>query len=118
MPLPRARRHAGFTLLEILVTLTLLAVGLLALASTSTAIARLNGAGEWRARAAALMDARLERLRAGPCAPAAGVDRDRAITARWSTVVAGGVQRLEEDVTLPDPARPAHGELVWSASPC
>lgn len=110
-------RRTGFTLIEIIVTITLLAVGLAALVSTSAAIARVQGAGERRERAANLVDARFERLRAAPCAASAGADSDHAVVARWTAAVSAGTRRLDDAITVPDGPAERH-ELVRSATPC
>jgi prepilin-type N-terminal cleavage/methylation domain-containing protein len=117
MQCARAASRTGFTLLEIIVTITLLGVGVAAVVRTSAAIARVQGAGERRERAANLASARFERLRAAPCAAAAGADRDRAIVARWSATVGDGARRLEDDITIPD-GPSERRELVRSATPC
>lgn len=67
------RRSSGFTLVELLVALTILSVGLLGLVVTSALVTRMIGRGQRSANAALFASRRLERLRAGGCAAGAGL---------------------------------------------
>lgn len=67
------RRSPGFTLVELLIALVILSVGLLGLVTTSALVTRMIGRGQRSADAALFAARRLERLRAGGCAAAAGV---------------------------------------------
>jgi len=53
------RRRSGFTLIELLVAITILSVGILALAGTMVPIIRLQGMAEQRAEMAALASAKI-----------------------------------------------------------
>ena len=59
----RPRRRAGFTVVEAIVAVVMLAVGVLALASSSSLLIRNMSSGSRRAVAAAMMTERLERFR-------------------------------------------------------
>lgn len=88
MPPPR-----GFTLLEVLLALTLITVGLLGLAGTLGPISKLAGEGRSRGRAALVLSSRADRLRAEilAAAPACVPPADGAqthpdgIAESWST---------------------------------
>lgn len=58
----------GFTLVEVLLAITLLAVGVLSLAATAALVTRLIAQGERSALAATFAAQRLERLRTSACA--------------------------------------------------
>lgn len=119
MPTPLAARP-GFTLAETLISIVLLSVGVLALAGTSMAVARLLGAGELRERAALLAATRLERLRAAPCPTDAtsGTDTDRAIVGEWSAAESGGALAVEYRVRIHDGRGGSITDTVRSAVPC
>jgi prepilin-type N-terminal cleavage/methylation domain-containing protein len=82
----RARR--GFTIIELLVAITLLAVGVLALAGMSAVVMyNVNGAAQ-QTIAATVAQARLERLRSANCASLAGTGAAtrRGMTETWKVV--------------------------------
>jgi type IV pilus assembly protein PilV len=60
---PRARRSAGFTLVEVIVAIVLLGVGLMGLAALSTTVTRANVQSSSLTTATALAQERAERLR-------------------------------------------------------
>jgi type IV pilus assembly protein PilV len=60
---PRARRSAGFTLIEVIVAIVLLGVGLMGLAALSTTVTRANVQSSSLTTATALAQERAERLR-------------------------------------------------------
>lgn len=93
----RVRVARGFTLVELLVAATLLAVGLLALVGCATAVARLVGDGERRATVAALAARRLEQLHASGCAATGGSGIERGVRERWSVASRGSTARELED---------------------
>lgn len=82
-----ARRRAGFTLVELLVAITLLSVGALALASLSAVVMRnLNGAAQ-QTIAATIAQSRFERLRSSPCmALSSGDTTRRGMREVWKVV--------------------------------
>lgn len=64
---PRLRVRRGFTLAELLVALMVFAVGALALVATSANVITLMTGSKNRASAAAIAQARFERMRSQPC---------------------------------------------------
>lgn len=109
---------SGFTLVEVVVALVVLGVGILAAARALTALERLDRAAGRRWAAAVLLESRVERMRAAPCAQRAGVDSARGVRARWNAVPDSG------GILLADTARIARdGDVplmvgVRSAAPC
>jgi prepilin-type N-terminal cleavage/methylation domain-containing protein len=92
------RPRNAFTLVELLVACLVLAIGVLGLASTSVAVARLTGDA---ARAGAAVErghARMESLRASYCAPAAGTLLTGGISEWWSAAPAPGGASLQDSV--------------------
>ncbi|HUR93863.1 MAG TPA: prepilin-type N-terminal cleavage/methylation domain-containing protein [Gemmatimonadales bacterium] len=100
------RATAGFTLIEVLVAVTMLGVGIVALAGSSALVTRMIGRGQITTRAAEVGSRRLELLRmyalstspkctsgnfvsGNAAAGAAGVS---GVSETW-TVVANGTQR-------------------------
>jgi prepilin-type N-terminal cleavage/methylation domain-containing protein len=115
-----SRRCAGFTLVELLVATTLFSVGVLALAGTSLAIARLERWSARDARAAATVESRLELLRARPCTPRSARDSARDITELWAALApSDGVALLFDSVTIAgDAGWAARTEAFRSTTPC
>jgi prepilin-type N-terminal cleavage/methylation domain-containing protein len=60
-------RRAGFTLVEMMVAVVILAVGLLGLTTTSAYVVRMVSGGQTQTIAANVVQSRLERLRSVPC---------------------------------------------------
>jgi len=120
LPVFSTRRCAGFTLVELLVAVTLFSVGVLAIAGTSVAIARLERWSARDARAAAAAESRLELLRAQPCAAQFARDSSRDITEQWSaSTPTAGVALLFDSLTIRgDAGWRARTESYRSAAPC
>ena len=109
MHLRSLRSRTGFTLVECLVAVTLLAVGLLGLAGTSLAVQRLTTSAARRAGAAAMAWARLERLRGTACAArASGASASHGLAESWSVAAAPGTTFVTDSLLLP----PAAGRAV------
>lgn len=109
---------AGFTLVEVLVALTLLSVGLLAIAGlTATAAATVRGGGA-QTRAAAVAQSRFDSLASVPCAliaaaagsgtgVAGGTASARGVTETWTARLEqnGNMVRVTNTLTVPGRAR-------------
>ena len=108
LPQPRGRR--AFTLLEVLVALTLLGAGVLGLSASATLVSRMIGDGARLTLAATIATARLERLRALPCANAtSGSATTRGIEERWSVTATGSPARaLEVELSVTYRVRASH----------
>jgi len=93
----------GFTLLECLIAVTVLAVGILALVSTAAPVARLVRWGGAESVAAAAATAQMEALRAGGCdAPAAGeFVRGGRYRLEWTVETQGALRRIAVSATYP-----------------
>jgi prepilin-type N-terminal cleavage/methylation domain-containing protein len=82
----RRTRHArrGFTLVELMVTVMLLALGLTGVVATSSAVSRMMGASLHEASASLLAASRFETLRGSTCASiVAGTASANGITEKW-----------------------------------
>ena len=86
----RARR--GMTLVELVVAMTIIGIGLLALAGSATLVTRLMGGGTRQALAASVVQTRLEKLRSVNCGSVtSGADTVRGVIATWtSTTITRG----------------------------
>ncbi len=93
---PRSR--PAFTLIELLVACFVLATGVLALATTSVAVARLTGDAARAGLAAERGQARLEGLRAASCVPTSGTLLAGGITEWWSATPSPAGQALSDSV--------------------
>ena len=125
--LPHPRSSSGFTLLEVLVALTLLGAGVLGLSASATLVSRMIGDGSRLTLAATIATARLERLRALPCANAtSGSATTRGIDERWSVtaIESSGAPALAVELSVTYRVRASHApgatrtQLFRGAVPC
>jgi type IV pilus assembly protein PilV len=80
----RRRARAGFTLVELMVAIMVMAVGVLGLAGTAVAVARMAGGAAQQTIAANVAASRFERLRASPCAAVkSGTATARGVQEKW-----------------------------------
>lgn len=112
-PQPAPERRTGFTLVEVLVALTLLSLGLLVQAGAVTLLIKLIDEGRDAARTGQVAADRLERLRlwsiggVTPCThpgiPSGGPLATGAVVEVWTVAPAGAVApfRAEVEVTAP-----------------
>lgn len=97
----RPAREHGFTLVELLVSVLVLSIGLLALTGASAVVARQIGGGARMALAASIAESRFERLRAQDCATlAAGASASRGIEERWTVSRVPGALDISDTVML------------------
>ncbi|MGH7665232.1 MAG: type IV pilus modification PilV family protein [Gemmatimonadaceae bacterium] len=81
--------RAGFTLIELMVAIMVLAVGVLGLASTAAVVTRQMGGGMMQSRAATVAMSRFERLHAVGCTTLGGTTGTasaRGVTESWFAV--------------------------------
>ena len=92
----RSRRgQHGFTLIEVIVAMIILTVGVLGLAASAGAVSRLSSEGVRSSGAAALSGAKLEELRATPCANLAnGTQTTGAYTLTWTIATSGFIRTV------------------------
>jgi prepilin-type N-terminal cleavage/methylation domain-containing protein len=110
-----ARR--GFSIIELLTALTLLAVGLAAAARAASAVARLDGDARLRQAIAASLTARLDSTRGLSCGAAyAGVATHHGVVERWTLSPAPRHHLLLDSLAVP--ARPRLAQAVQAAVPC
>ena len=113
----------GALLLEVLVALTLLAVGLLGVAGTALASHRLLDGGRWATAMALTGESRLELLRAAArdsstCRSSQSGSRSLGPTSeQWSATAGGAVLRLESILQRPVRGRVA-AETLHTLVPC
>lgn len=87
MNAPRLRGEAGFTIIETMIAMIVLAFGLLGLATTSALVTRMMGRGQRSEMAATFAQQRMERLFPSACIPAQRVAGTETLY-RGSTAVA------------------------------
>jgi prepilin-type N-terminal cleavage/methylation domain-containing protein len=89
------RARQGFTLVELIVAVMVMAVGVLGIAGTAVAVARLAGGASQQTVAANVAATRFEQLRSVSCgAIRAGSATTRGVSERWAVTsmgAAGGV---------------------------
>lgn len=119
MRTPASRARRAFTLLEVLAACLVLGTGVLALASTSVAVARLTGDAMRAGLAAERGQARVEAMRAAGCVPASGSALGGGVEEWWTAAAAAGGQALTDSVRYADgPRHAAHSETLASGSWC
>jgi len=96
------RRRAGFTIVEAVVALLLMAVGILAVAASGALVVREVGAVAARTRGGLLARNRVEIFAVGECAGAGivGIDSLRAVRGHWSVGDDGAVATLSDSVVM------------------
>lgn len=115
----RPRLRTAFTLVEILVACLLLGVGVLGLASTAVAVARLTGDSARSGEAVERGQARIETLRSSQCSAVDGTLAMRGISEWWSEVPASGGVSLADSVRYAEGVHHAlHTELLSSEAWC
>ena len=115
-------RRAGFTLVEVIAAIMLLAIGLLAIAGLGVVAAKTTRRGAGQTMAAAMAQSRFDSLASVPCAalavgstPTKGVSTVRGVRESWVVTDGWNVKRLADTLTVPGRATP----LVYlSVIPC
>lgn len=111
--------RTAFTLVELLVACMVLGIGVLALASTAVAVARLSGDSARAGAATERGQGRMEAMRAAPCIPVSGALLTGAISEWWSASPSAGGQTIMDSVSYAEGARhAAHSETLASATWC
>ena len=86
----RRPNSRGFTVVEVLVAIVIMAIGVLGLAGTATNVSRLIGGGAEQTIAANIALSRFEQLRSTACASmAAGTATTRGMTEHWTVADSG-----------------------------
>ena len=112
------RRRPGFTLVELVVSVVVLAVGLLALTGASAVVARQVGGGAQLTLAATMAQSRFESMRGRDCTTLeSGASERGGIAEQWSVVRSGPVLEVTDTVKLA--GRHAHRVHAFRTSiPC
>jgi len=111
---PRRRPRRGFTIVEILVAIILLAVGLVSLAALGPATMKMTRAGALQTAATARAEARFDSLASLPCqtlaangSPTEGAGTlERRIREHWVVTDGRNVKRLVDTLWVPGRTRP------------
>jgi prepilin-type N-terminal cleavage/methylation domain-containing protein len=115
-----ARTRRGFSIVELIVAMMLVAVGLLSLVGANTVFVRRRNEARQRLAAVAAAANRVARLSSSACLPANGMATGAfGISERWSVVLRGGANATREiaDSVLFG-ANPAHDVVVRTRLPC
>ena len=91
----------GFTLIEVVVAIAVLAVGILALAGAAAATVRSMADSERVSDAARTAEMERERASSLTCAASAGVDSVGGARIVWSASPAGAMLSLSQTISLP-----------------
>ncbi len=111
--------RAGFTLVELLVACLVLAIGVLGLASTSVAVARLTGDAARAGTAVERGQARLESMRSAGCTAGGGSLAAGGIDEWWSASPSPMGAALTDSVRYTEGVHhDPHGETLSSEAWC
>ncbi|MGI9076560.1 MAG: type IV pilus modification PilV family protein [Gemmatimonadaceae bacterium] len=89
-----ARPRNGFTIIELIVAIVILAIGVLGLTGTSAVVSRTLGQGTQHAKAATLAQTRFETMRSSRCPVSSGNAVAGKFTEKWTTVSTLGGSNL------------------------
>lgn len=100
----RARARCGYTLVELLVSVLVLTVGLLALTGATAVVARQVNGGAQMSLAASVAQSRFERLRATDCTTIVdGTSEQRGVVERWTVARSKGAVTVTDTVVFETP---------------
>lgn len=96
----RLVRQKGFTIIELVVAIVILAIGVLGLAGTSAVVSRTLGQGTQHAQAASIAQTRFEIMRTTRCPVNSGAVTGGKFTEKWTRIgtTGGAPLRLYEVV--------------------
>jgi len=95
------RADDGFTLIEVVVAIVVLAIGVLALAGGAAATVRSMADAARVDDAARTAEVERERASATTCAASAGVDSAHGARIIWNTSPAGAMLSMQQRISLP-----------------
>jgi len=107
----------GLTLIEVIISILIFAVGALGLATTSAAVVRQLVSSEQRTRAAQIAATRLENLNASPCSSSSSSESSWGITSTWATSANLSRVGLEQTLLRRD-SKGLHADRFLAAAPC
>ena len=101
LPATATRARHGFTLVELMVSVLVLSVGLLALTGATAVVARQINGGAQMSLGASMAESRMERLRAERCdALTGGEETTEGISERWTVVLVPGGAIVTDTITF------------------
>ena len=112
-------RERGFSLVELMVAILILTVGILGLAATSAQVEQMMGWGDRIGGSAMAASARLETLRATPCASLAssGSSTSGIYSLSWTVTASGTLRTITVTVTYPN-GRSARSDVYQTLRSC
>jgi prepilin-type N-terminal cleavage/methylation domain-containing protein len=112
------KARGGFTLIEVVIAIVLLAVGALALAGTAAVTARRMAESARRGSAVSMARSRAETSMASPCASlASGSETVRGVQSAWVATLAAASTELSQRVSYPT-SRGDRSDDFLTAAPC
>jgi prepilin-type N-terminal cleavage/methylation domain-containing protein len=115
---PRARSRRGFSIVELVVAMMLVAIGLLSLVGANTVLVRRRNEARQRLAAVAAATNRVGQLSSGPCLSVNGTARGSTGMTEWWSVLAGANATREIVDSVHFGARPAHDFVLRTRLPC
>jgi len=108
------RAHDGFTLIEVVIAIAVLAIGILTLAGAAAATVRSMADSERISDAARTAEIERERASSTTCAASAGADSVGGARIIWSASPAGAMLSMSQTISLPRSATVS----IAAAEPC
>ena len=103
----RPRRRSGLTLVEILISIVMIAVGVMGLLGSSASVATQMGGGVRQTVAASIAEARIDSLTSLACAQlavagvASGTKTTRGIVETWSVTDGRNIKTIAVQIKIP-----------------
>jgi len=103
---PRAPR-AGITLVEVIISITMIAIGVFGLLGSAASVATQMGGGVRQTVAASIVQARIDSLTSLSCAQlavagvASGRSTNRGIAEKWSVTDGKNIKTIAVEITIP-----------------
>lgn len=110
--------RGGFTLIEVVIAIVILAAGALALAGTAAVTARRLAESSRQTSAVSVARSRAEASMASPCASlASGSETVRGVQSAWIATLASASTELSQRVSYPT-SRGERSDDFLTAAPC
>jgi len=99
--------RAGITLVEVIISITMIAIGVFGLLGSAASVATQMGGGVRQTVAASIVQARIDSLTSLSCAQlavagvASGTSTNRGIAEKWSVTDGKNIKTIAVEITIP-----------------
>ena len=114
-----ARRRSGFTLIELMVAVSVFSIGVLAMMASSALVMTMIGGSQRRTVATTVAEARFERLRSQSCtAHTAGSAVTRGVNESWEVIPLARADDVTVRVSFPSSGGRVASQIYRTYIPC